>query len=175
MDDFKEEELIIKGFTENLNNVKLIISEVDGVLTNGDFYFDALGNIPFKGFYFKDFEAINLLKRSFKVVFVSSEPSVSYKLFQQKQLPFYYDLKDKKQAVLKVLNHYSVKPDDALYVASTYSDSDCMMQIPMSVCTEDSPPDVKNRASIVLPVYGGDGVFCHLYELLRSEMNRRLR
>lgn len=164
----------MEGFTDNLHDVEIIISEVDGVLTSGDFPVDELGNVPFKIFYHKDFEAINLLKKHFKVVFIAADNKVNYNLFRRKQIPFYHELKNKKQALLQALKRYSLTPDKAIYIGSTYSDIECMRQIPMAVCPEDAVSDIKNLSITVLPVFGGDGVLCSLYEFLKPEIKRRI-
>jgi YrbI family 3-deoxy-D-manno-octulosonate 8-phosphate phosphatase len=166
--------LELLGLEEYLDKLQVIVSEVDGIMTNGQLFFDELGFTPFKSFYHKDFEAINLLKKCFKVVFVSNDNRINYNLFRNKQLPFYYNQKDKTQALTQIFRKYSVTPDNALYIGSTYSDVGCMQMVPFSVCPEDAVSDVKNIASTVLPIYAGDGVFCEVYDLLKKEMHRRL-
>jgi len=162
------------GLKEQLSKLKVIISEVDGVLNSGEHPIDELGNIPFKNFNFKDFEAINELKKQFKMVFVSSDNRISFHFFRSRNIPFFYNNKDKKAEVSKILRRYSITPEEAMYVGSSFSDLKCMNMIPFSICTEDAITDVKNASISVLPVYGGMGVFCTLYDLLKPEINRRL-
>ena len=159
---------------EGLKDIKIIISEVDGILNAGLIPVDELGNIPFKFFYNKDFEAINLLKRHFKVVFISTDNKINYNLFRNKNIPFYHEPKNKKQVLLQALKRYSLKPDQAMYIGNSYSDIECMRQIPLSVCTEDSIPEILSLATIKLPIYGGDGVMCALYDILKTEIRRRI-
>jgi 3-deoxy-D-manno-octulosonate 8-phosphate phosphatase KdsC-like HAD superfamily phosphatase len=159
---------------EGLEKIKIIISEVEGILTQGWLPIDELGNNPFKLFYYRDFEAINLLKPHFKVVFISSDNKINYNLLRSKQIPFYHEPKNKKQALLAALKRYSLKPDDAMYIGSSYSDIECMRQIPFSVCPEDAVVDIKEISATILPVYGGDGVFCAVYDLLKQEIRRRI-
>jgi len=158
---------------EGLKDIKIIVSEVEGILTQGWLPIDELGNNPFKFFYYRDFEAINLLKPYFKVVFVSADNKINYNLLRSKQLPFYFEPKNKKQAMLQALKRYSVRPDEAMFIGSSYSDMECMRMVPFSVCPEDSVAEIKNISATVLPVYGGDGVFCALYDLLKQEIQRR--
>lgn len=160
---------------ESLQRIKIIVSEIEGILTQGWVPIDELGNNPFKLFYYRDFEAINLLKPHFKVVFISTDSKISYNLMRNKQLPFYHDQKNKKQALLAALKRYSFGPEDAMYIGSSYTDIDCMMQIPFSACPEDAVDPIKELSEVVLPVYGGDGVFCKVYDLLRQEIQRRNR
>jgi 3-deoxy-D-manno-octulosonate 8-phosphate phosphatase (KDO 8-P phosphatase) len=163
----------MEGFTNSVEGIEIIISEVDGILTNGTYPVDELGNTPFKTFYHKDFEAINLLKKHFRVVFIAADNKVNYNMFRAKQIPFYYESKNKKHALLHALKRYSLTPDKAIYLGSSYSDIDCMRQVPMSVCPEDAVPQVKELAVSVMPIFSGDGIFCQLYEMLRPEIKRR--
>ena len=158
---------------EGLKKIKIIVSEVEGILTQGWVPVDELGNNPFKLFYYRDFEAINMLKSYFKVVFISADNKINYNYMRSKQLPFYYDPKNKKSALLAALKRYSFGPEDAMYIGSSYSDISCMQQIPFSACPEDAVDQIKELAEVVLPVYGGDGVFCKVYDLLRQEIHRR--
>jgi YrbI family 3-deoxy-D-manno-octulosonate 8-phosphate phosphatase len=162
------------GLEEKLSKLKVIISGVDGILNSGEHSIDELGNVPFKVFNFKDFEAINELKKYFKIVFISADNKVSFHLFRNRNIPFFYNNKDKKVEVSKILRRYSVTPEEVMYMGCTFSDLKCMNMIPFSVCTEDAISDVKNVSSSVLPIYGGMGVFCTLYDLLKPEIKRRI-
>jgi len=162
------------GLEEAFPKIEVIVSEVDGILTKGDFIIDELGNVPLKTFYFKDFEAINLLKKYFKVVFLSSDNAISYNMFRRKNIPFYYDPKDKKGRLADIMKRYSVTPEQVMFVGYSYSDLECMRMIPMSVCPEDAVTDIINASASVLPKFSGEGVFCSIYDFLRSEIKRRL-
>jgi 3-deoxy-D-manno-octulosonate 8-phosphate phosphatase (KDO 8-P phosphatase) len=161
------------GLENILPNIKIIISEVDGVLTDGVLPMDEIGNVLFKHFCHKDFEAINELKRNFKVAFISTDNHISYNMFRRKNIPFFYDQKSKKEALLALLSRYSLTPDQALYLGSSYSDLECMRLIPLSLCPEDAIPAAKNLSMVVLPAFGGTGVFCHLHYFLEEEILRR--
>lgn len=163
------------GLEDVLTKIDVIVSEVDGVLTKGDIIIDELGNVPFKTFYAKDFEAINLLKKYFKVVFLSSDNAISYNMFRRKNIPFYYDPKDKKSKLVEIMKRYSVTPEQIMFVGYSYSDIACMRMIPFSVCPEDAVSDVINVSASVLPKFSGEGVFCSIYDLLRTEIKRRIK
>lgn len=165
---------IIMGIDEKLENLKIIISEVDGVITDGSFPLDELGHVLFKQFCFKDFEAINELKKHFKVVFISNNPHISYNTMRAKSIPFYFE-KDKKTSLSAALRRYSFKPDEALYIGVSHSDVPCIQTIPFSVCPEDAVPEIINMVDSVLPIYGGYGVFSYVLELLRPEILRRIK
>lgn len=157
-----------------MENIKVIISEIDGVVTEDMQPIDELVNTPFKIYYMKDFEVVNELKRHFKFVFVAADPSVNYNLCRKKSIPF-YNRDTKLQAVKEIMTRYSVTPDEVVYVGCKFSDIECMQLVPRSFCPDDSPSEIKNLASTILPTYGGGGVLCALYDIMKPEINRRLR
>ena len=57
--------------------IKLIVSEIDGVITSGVSQIDNVGITLFKDFYLGDFEAINKLKSTFQFVFLSADNNVN--------------------------------------------------------------------------------------------------
>lgn len=158
---------------EHMSKLKVIISEVDGIITNGTITYDELGNVPFKNFNFKDLEVVNILRKNFKFVFVSKFQEINYNFFRRKNIPFYWAEKSKTEAIKKIIERYSVTLDEVMYVGSSYSDVPSLRSIPFSVCPHDSVADAKEYASIELPVISGEGVLCELYNLLKQEINRR--
>lgn len=148
----------------NLKNIKLIVSEVDGVMTNGGITKDELCNTVFKSFNFKDFEAINEIKRNFIFCFLSADNSISYNLCRKKNIPFYWAQRSKVNVLYKILHRYSVTPTELFYVGSTFSDVDCMKLSEFSVCPYDAPEVIKNNSSGVLSSFSGEGVITEIYE-----------
>lgn len=146
-----------------MDNIKLIVSEVNGVLTDGTNPIDELGNIPFKNFYIEDFEATNALKKKgIMVVFMSMDNCISYHLFRRKNLPFYWAQRDKYKTLLDILRRYNVTADEVLYVASTLSDIKCATTVPNSFCPLDSNKFLINRCT-TLNANKGNGVLTELY------------
>ena len=145
-----------------IDNIKLIVSEVDGVLTDGKVPIDELGNTNFKLFYQPDFEAINLIKSKYKIVFLSSDNSVTYHLMRRKNLPFFWSKKDKYKVFLEILRRYNVTAEEVIYVASKISDIACVTTVTLSFCPVNSNPKLISMCK-VLNVRSGEGVFEELY------------
>ena len=148
-----------------LSKIKLVVSEIDGIVTDGTVPIDELGNTPFKNYCLKDFEAINKIKTMFKFVFISNDGSINYNLCRRKNIPFFY-FPNKKQAIIKAVTKYNCTFDNVLYVGHTFSDVDCANLSAMVVCPIDAVDLIKKRADTVLPVSGGKGVLCELYTFL---------
>ena len=152
----------------NLNNIKLVISEVDGIITEGLTGFGELNTPMFKQFNMKDFEAINLIKKNWGFVFISTDAAINASMCKRRNIPFYFAERSKKEVYGHITQRFSVLPDNVLYVGTTYSDIDCLRMSGFSICPEDSVPQVKNVSDYVVPMYSGTGVLCYVYELLRE-------
>ena len=55
----------------DFKEIKVIVSEIDGIITEDLAGIGEFNITMFKQFYLKDFEAINLIKKYWNVVFVS--------------------------------------------------------------------------------------------------------
>lgn len=120
-----------------MSNIKLIVSEVDGILTDGFSSIDELGNTLFKNFFTSEFEAVNKLKKFCPVVFMSNDNAISYNMCRRKNLPFFWAKRDKRSTLLQILRKYNVTAEDVLYIGSKLSDTKCINMIPKSVSTID--------------------------------------
>jgi 3-deoxy-D-manno-octulosonate 8-phosphate phosphatase (KDO 8-P phosphatase) len=145
-----------------MNNIKLIVSEVDGVLTDGKVAIDELSNRVFKNFNTDDLEVVNRLKSNVPLVFISSDNAVTYNLFRKKHLSFFWAKKDKKQVFLQILRKYNVSADEVLYIASKLSDLDCAYLAGTVLC----PSNVNKALASVgqkLESKMGEGVLTEIY------------
>ncbi len=115
-----------------MNKIKLVVSEVDGVITNGVQPIDELGNTAFKNFYTPDFEAINKIKSICPFVFLSSDNIISYNLCKKKNIPFFWAQKNKRMLLLDILRKYNVTLDEVVYIGGKLSDIECMTMVPNS-------------------------------------------
>jgi 3-deoxy-D-manno-octulosonate 8-phosphate phosphatase (KDO 8-P phosphatase) len=152
----------------NLGSIKLIVSEVDGIITEHLVAIGEMNTVMFKQFYMKDFEAINLIKKDFGFVFLSSDASISMSLCKKRNIPFFFAERNKKEVLSNVLLKYSITPDEVLYIGSSFSDIDCIKLSGTSMCPEDSVSQVKNLVNHVIPVYSGTGVISYVHEILYS-------
>ena len=115
-----------------IETIRLIVSEVDGILTDGLIPYDALGNVPFKNFKDPEFDIINKIKPDFDVVFMSRSSDISYNLLRKKNLPFFWAKKSKLETLKHIMLRYSVTPDEVIYLDGESHDEDCFNLIPFS-------------------------------------------
>jgi 3-deoxy-D-manno-octulosonate 8-phosphate phosphatase KdsC-like HAD superfamily phosphatase len=158
---------------EKCKDIKIIVSAVDGIITDGRAPIDELQNVPFKNYCMKDFEVINEIKKTFKFIFMASDNSISYNLFRARNIPFYWapgtggHYKTKVKVLAEIMHKHNVKPDNVMYIGCSYSDVECMYLAEISFCTKDAPHTVSSSADYELPASAGENVLCELYEVLR--------
>jgi 3-deoxy-D-manno-octulosonate 8-phosphate phosphatase (KDO 8-P phosphatase) len=156
----------------DFDNVKIVISEFDGIITRGDAAFGEINSVLFKAVCLKDFEAINLIKKGWGFVFLSSDPIISSSLCKKRNIPFFYAERDKAHVYSNILQRHGLVPDQVLYIGNSYSDIECIRLSGFSVCPEDAPGKVKNVVDHVSPILGGEGFLCYVYELLDLNKSR---
>ena len=87
-----------------MNIVKLIILDVDGVLTNGKKIYNSEGVCSYKTFCDKDFTAIKKFKASgVSVCFLSGDENINKEIAKNRNIDFYSSRFKKKEDFLPEL------------------------------------------------------------------------
>lgn len=162
----------------NFENIEIIVSEIDGIITDGFDATDYLDTIIFKSFRTMDFEYINDLKPYFTFVFLSSSPHVSYYLMRKKNIPaFFTDNNRNKLEILQrdILPRYNTTPSNLLYIGSKLSDIPCMNLAEISATINNCSSRLKNIANFVIEDPIKAGVLPQVYDILRGEQEKRRR
>ena len=159
----------------DLKNIEIIVSEIDGIITDGCDAIDYMNNTLFKKYCIRDFEAINELKRHFTFVFLAEDYAVNYKIMRDRNIPTYFSSnKEDKLSILtkKILPRYNTRPENLLYLGSSLSDIPCihLSQISMVPATILG---VASEASYQIPITSGQGIISYVANTLRVEMARR--
>jgi len=154
----------------DLDNIKLIISEIDGVITDGKWTEDEIGNVLYKSFQSKDFDAINELRKSYKFVFLSEDNRINYNMCKRRNIPFYWgrNREEKYKKAIDILHRYSCTPDNTLFIPSKLSDLKCCQLIPKTICPDDVGEYLKSKCWAEFKIGGGEGVLVELVYLLNS-------
>jgi len=157
----------MKELKERCKDIKIIVSAMDGIITEDMTAFDAMGNIIFKQYYMKDFEVINILKKTFKFAFISVDNYINYSICKNKNIPFFHAPRSKVKVLTDIIRRYDLTPENVLYVGCSYSDIEAIKLAEVTFCPSDAPESVRNSVTYSLSTYGGGGVLCELYELLK--------
>ena len=149
----------------NLNlgkNIKMIISDFDGVFTDGGLYVDSNGNLS-KKVNFSDVMGIFLLLKSGRELAIISgdkAPVIDYlqKRFGIKEV--YQDIRNKKEVVTDIMKRYNLKEDEIVYLGDDVNDIDSMQMFNYVVVPQNANFKVKELKHLqILEKNGGDGFF----------------
>ena len=150
------------------NNIKGLICDIDGTLTNGLLWYGKDGEV-FKSFNVKDGLAIKkLLSKGFKVGFLSGRGSAALQT-RAKELGVEFvkfNQADKKKGCLELLNEMKLEVKNVAYIGDDESDIPCCSLIPFSFAVKDCHKDLKKVSRFHMEVKGGEGVVNEFIEKL---------
>lgn len=157
----------------NLGKLKLLILDIDGVLTDGTKIYSQSHEVLSKRFMCKDFTAIKRLTAAGVKVIMLSGDNFNRTMAEKRNIDFYCT-RDKNLTLDKSLflddfeKKYGVSKENMGFVGDDYFDLSMFLQLSHTFCPSDSPKIVKNNSKHVLNSRGGEGVLVELYDLLES-------
>ena len=150
------------------NNIKALICDIDGTLTNGLVWYGENGE-ELKSFNVKDGLAIKkLLSKGFKVGFISGRDSAPLRI-RAKELGVEFiklNQSDKKKGCLELINEMNLGSANLAYIGDDETDIPCCLLIPFSFAVNDCHKDLKKISRFHLNLKGGEGVINEFIEIL---------
>lgn len=154
--------------TQLFRNVKLLILDVDGVLTKGEIIYDDKGR-EFKIFNVKDGLGIFLLgKAGIKTVLLTAKnsPVVQRRARDMRVEEVIGGILPKESVLPKISSKYKVKPENICFVGDDLIDIGFMKRIGIAVTVSDAPRIVKKTASYITAKRGGEGAVREVVDLI---------
>lgn len=144
---------------EKARKLKLLILDVDGVLTDGRLFFDNDGN-EYKSFHARDGHGIKLLRQTgVEVAVISGRKSNSVAL-RMKSLGIeyvYQGHENKIAAFNEIIEKLGITPDQAAHVGDDLLDLPIMTRVGLAIAVNDANLAVKQRADWCTALSGGQG------------------
>jgi 3-deoxy-D-manno-octulosonate 8-phosphate phosphatase (KDO 8-P phosphatase) len=142
-----------------LRTVKLLVFDVDGVLSDGHVYLDADGEMM-RNTHVNDGLAIKLaLKAGLKVIVISAGTSKKVK-----ERMHYLGIKDVFMGVyakFEVLSEYCKQNEidfaDVLYMGDDLPDYECMINVGVATCPNNAAVEIRSIADYISHKDGGKG------------------
>ena len=161
----------------NFSGIRLVLFDVDGVLTDGSLYIGPDGEI-FKSFNAKDGVAIALLKKyGIKVGVISGKASKALD-FRITQLKFDYAItgcNDKLAALNEIMKSACLNQDQIAFVGDDIIDIPVMNEVGLGIAPMDAHELVINCATHVTQAKGGGGVARETAEFILKGTGLSLR
>jgi len=153
--------------------IKLIILDVDGVLTDGKKYYDRPGNVVMKTFCDKDWTAIKRFKAlGIHIIFLTGDP-FNEAIAKNRNIEVIVNRKngkhkDKGDYVEDICKKYKINTNEIVFVGDDIFDIGIMNKVKYSYCPGDAPKEVQEIAN-VLDKNGGQNCVMSLFDQLKEE------
>jgi len=159
---------------EKAKNLKLLILDVDGVLTDGKLFFDNEGN-EYKAFHARDGHGIKLLRQTgVEVAVISGRKSNSVAL-RMKNLGIelvYQGHENKIAAFNEIIEKMGILPEQAAHVGDDLLDLPVMIRVGLAIAVNDANFAVKQRADWCTTMPGGYGAVREVCDLIMQAQGR---
>lgn len=167
------EQLFIKNHSSdykfNFNKIKLLLSDVDGVLTDAGMYYTENGD-EFKKFCTYDGMGFQLLQKTgIKVGILTTEDrSLNRRRAKKLGLDFdFHGAKDKLQIVKDLCIKENISLDEVAYIGDDVNCFSILSHVGIAACPNNAVDKIKAIPNIIqLNKKGGDGVVREFVELL---------
>ena len=142
-----------------MKDIKILVLDVDGTLTDGKIYVDDKDN-SFKAFNVKDgFALVNWLKLGGEVAILTGKKSNIVEK-RAKELGIKYIIqgsKNKKQDLKILLKELNITFENVAYMGDDLNDLGVMKSVGFSACPKDSVQEVLEITNFISSKNGGDG------------------
>ncbi|MDP8098561.1 KdsC family phosphatase [Pasteurella atlantica] len=153
---------------KELAKIKLVITDVDGVLTDGGLYYNEKGE-ELKKFHVQDGLGIKmLLTTGTKVAVLSGGDSpLLRKRIDVLKIPYFLLGKmEKRTACLTLIEQAGVTPEETAYIGDDTLDLPAFEICGLAIAVADAPDYIKKQADLILKKAGGQGAFRELSDML---------
>jgi len=152
---------------ERAKKVKLLIMDVDGVLTDGRIIYDNFGD-EFKCFNVLDGFGIYLLYRAgIKSVIITAKKS---KLVKRRANDMHvqalYSTRNKLKAYKRVLKRFRVKEEEVCFIGDDLLDLPIIKRAGFSVAPPNAVEEVRNSVDYITEREGGKGAVREVVEVI---------
>ena len=149
-----------------LSDIRLIVLDVDGVLTDGTVLFGA-GDEEIKAFHTKDGAGLAMWRDAgYHSTFLTGRGGAAVeRRARELRLPrIWQHVKDKAAALAEILEHYELRPEQVAAMGDDIVDLPLLSRVGLSSCPADAVRDVRERVDLVMPSSGGHGAVRDLVE-----------
>jgi 3-deoxy-D-manno-octulosonate 8-phosphate phosphatase (KDO 8-P phosphatase) len=164
--------------TERASKIRLLLMDVDGVLTDGRLY-----NVPApdgsmaetKGFDSQDGIALQWLNRlgiAGGVISGRVSPATTERAKQVKFKYVYQGHTEKVPVLQEILADARIDASEVAYIGDDFTDVVVMRRVGLAIATANARPEVKPLAHYVTQAAGGQGAVREVVELLLKAQGR---
>lgn len=159
---------------ERAANIRMLVLDVDGVLTDGKLYFDHAGN-ELKAFNTRDGLGMKALQRcGIEVAVITGRKSeaVSHRMAQLGIQHVYQGREDKLNAFLHLLELTGLEASQICFAGDDWIDLPLLLRAGLAVSVADADERVKEQAHWITQRNGGDGAVREICNLILAAQGK---
>lgn len=153
---------------ERAKNIKVLITDVDGVLTDGGIIYDDFGT-EYKKYNVKDGLIVQHLRKNKVLVgaITGRDSQVVQNRCEELRFDFHYHgIKDKWKKLQEVLETMEIQPEEVAFIGDDLIDLPILSRVGLSIAPSDALPYVRSAVHYTSPLAGGKGVFREAGDIL---------
>ena len=149
---------------------KLILTDIDGVWTDGGMYYDQTGN-ELKKFHTYDSAGVLFAhKKGIPVGIITSENTeiVQRRANKLKIEYLFQGVSNKLECAVKLCKELNITLQEVAYIGDDLGDIELLKRVKWRGVPSSAPPYMKSIGNIPLQKKGGEGVFREFVEIILS-------
>ena len=159
---------------EKLKKIKLLLLDVDGVLTDGRIIYDSRGQ-DLKFFDVHDGLGVHLLKKSgIKTILITAKGSKAIKPRARDMgvEEIFENISPKSSILAKILKKYKLSADEVCFVGDDLVDLGLMKLVGFPIAVFNAAQDIKKAATYITIRHGGRGAVREIAELILKSQGK---
>jgi 3-deoxy-D-manno-octulosonate 8-phosphate phosphatase (KDO 8-P phosphatase) len=155
----------MKNLIPDFNNIKILVFDFDGVLTNNIVHLDQHGNewVSCSRSDGLAFDVLHKLKKRVYILSTESNPVVAARA-KKLRVPVIQGVSNKVEELNALVKSENCHLNQVLYVGNDLNDYNAMKCCGYTACPSDSHPKIQSIVDVVLRTSGGNGVVRELLE-----------
>jgi len=154
---------------QKASRIQLLITDCDGVLTDGGVYYGANGEEN-KKFNMRDGMGVERLRKlaGIETAIITGEksPSVVARAEKLNITELHLFAKNKPEVLREIMIRLELKAEEVAYIGDDYNDAEVLKMVGLSAAPADALPGIRNMVDYVCHNNGGDACFREFSELI---------
>ena len=155
---------------ERCKKIKILLTDVDGVLTDGGMYYSDKGDV-LKKFNVRDGMGVTLLRKNnvHTIIVTKEKTAIVKKWASRMKIKKLYDGIIQKELIFeKICKKFEVTPDETAYIGDDINDIKLLKRVGLSAVPNDGVKEAKKICDYVCKLNSGYGAFREFADLILS-------
>ena len=171
VETFLKERSEIENQRGLFRNIKAVLTDCDGCLTDGGMYYSEYGD-ELKKFNTRDWVGFKLLKEGGILTGLITSENVSLNMRRANKMQLDYiriGCKDKKDAIMEFCEEYGLTTNEVCYVGDDLNDIPALDICGLACCPNDAIDTVKRCSDLITCTRGGEGVIREIADVILAQ------